>query len=257
MSVMSETFNDFIMLGGYPRNVSIYCEQKNFSNILSMQKDLLKDYRDDISKYLDGFDIVRCQRVFDSIPSQLRKENHKFQFSKLSHGARFCQFYGVTEWLKNAGFSLISNNINNLEAPLFGNEEIENFRIYYSDVSFLVASLDDVTQKELRVNGNYGIYKGALYENITADALNKQGINLYFYCNKDSTIEIDFLLQFGEKIIPIEVKAKDGKKKSLDSFLNIHKELPFGIKFAAKNIGKEGNTITFPLFLVFCLKGTF
>lgn len=156
---------------------------------------------------MKGIDIARAQRVFKSIPSQLAKDNHKFQFNKLGHGARFNEYYGISEWLKNSGSVIITNNCE-LSLPLKGNEEIDNFRMYYSDTALLIASLDEETQNDLRKNNNLSVYNGAIYESIIASSLNKEGYETYFYRSKDSTIELDFIIRYRDEILPLEVKAK-------------------------------------------------
>ena len=252
-----ELFNDYIVIGGYPKIITTYIENGNsFSNILTLQKQLYKDYLDDISKYLKGIDILKAKRVFISITSQLAKDNHKFQFTKLGHGARFNEYYGVADYLKSAGVTLIANNVN-LQLPLKGNEEIDNFRMYYSDTSLLIASLDEQTQNDFRTKKNFYIYNGAIYESVIASELNKQGYDLYYYKSKDATIELDFLIRDKDHIIPLEVKAKNGRIKSLNHVTNSNELIKNGIKLANRNIGKENNIITFPYFLTFLLKRYF
>ncbi len=126
--------------------------------------------------------------------------------------------------------------------------------MYYSDTSLLIASLDEVTQKEFRTKNNFNIYNGAIYESIVASELNKQGYDLYFYRSKDSTTELDFLIRFKDKIIPLEVKSKNGRTLSLNKVIINNNLINKGIKFANANIGKTHNIITFPYFLTFLLK---
>lgn len=251
---LNTLYKDYITLGGYPKIVDNYFKNnKNFSFCLQLQKKLYKDYVDDISKYLNGIDIAKAQRVFTSIPSQLSKDNHKFQFSKLGHGSRFNEYYGVSQWLCNSGSVLIVNNCK-LNLPLKGNEEIDNFRMYYSDTALLIASLDEETQIDLRNNNNFSIYNGAIYESIIASELNKQGYELYFYRSKDSTIELDFIIRYKNEIIPIEVKNKNGRTISLNTVISKENNITHGIKFAESNIGYSNNILTLPHFSSFLLK---
>ncbi len=252
---LNDLYRDFIVLGGYPKIVAAYFENGgNFTNCLDMQKRLYGDYVDDISKYLDGIDIARAQRVFKSIPSQLAKDNHKFQLNKLGHGARFNEYYGVAEWLKNSGSVILANNCA-LSLPLKGNEEIDNFRMYYCDTALLLASLDEESQLDMRKNNNLSIYNGAIYESIIASSLLKQGYDLRFYRSKDSTVELDFIIRYKSEILPLEIKAKQGRAVSLNAA--IRKENAFvkhGIKFANGNIGYTDNVLTLPHFTSFLLK---
>ena len=252
---LRDLFRNFIVLEGFPKIVSVYFESgRNFSNILRLQRNIYNDYVDDISKYLSGIDIARAQRVFKSVPTQLAKGNHKFQFTKIGHGARFSEYYGVCDWLSNSGTILIANNCKP-SLPLKGNEEIDNFRIYYADSGLLIASLDDESQIDLRRNQNLSVCNGAIYESIVASELKKEGYDLFFFRNSDSTMELDFLIRFENEIIPLEVKSKNGRTLSLNSLIskdlsNIH----HGIKFADSNIGSTNNITTFPHFLAFLLK---
>ncbi len=252
-----ELYNDYIVLGGYPKIVDTYLKNgRNFSGILSLQKQLYKDYLDDISKYLTGIDVLKAKRVFSSITSQLAKDNHKFQFTKLSHGARFNEYYAVADYLKSAGVALIVNNVK-LQLPLKGNEDIDNFRMYYSDTSLLIASLDEETQKEFRTKNNFYIYNGAIYESLIASELNKQGYDLYFYKSKDSTTELNFLIRYKDEIVPLEVKANNGRAISLNQVIKNNKLINKGIKLANANIGMQNDIITFPYFLTFLLRDYF
>lgn len=248
LDVFNKLFMEYVIVGGYPRIINDYITNNNYSNTYSLSQELYKDYKDDISKYLEGLDIAKALKIYESIANQLSKENHKFQFTKLGHGARFSSFYGCTKWIENAGICLIVNNIPNLELPLQGNDDEENFRVYFSDTTLFLASLEEESLKDLLVNKNLGIYKGALYENIAAAYLYKQRYKLYFYRSKDSTIELDFLLRYKDTILPIEVKAKKGRQVSLNTALSSSNSIKQGIKFGQYNIGSNKDIITFPLF---------
>lgn len=250
LNTMNRLFLEYSLIGGYPDVVNTFIQSNQYTDILSMQRNILKDYHDDISKYLDGMDIARTNHVFDSIAPQLAKDNHKFQFTKLGHGARFSSYYGCVDWLKNAGIVLVVNNIPTLELPLKGTEDVEIFRLYFSDTSLLIASLDNESQADLINNKNLGVYKGAVYENIVASALDKQKFDLFFHRSKDSTIELDFIIRFKEEIIPIEVKAKHGRQLSLKTVLKNMNILNYGFKFGMNNIGEKDNIISFPLFCI-------
>ena len=162
----------------------------------------------------------------------------------------------MTDWLTDAGIVNISYCLNDLALPLKGNYDSDNYRMYFMDTGLLVASLDEESSKDLRDNKNFNTYKGAIYENIVGDMLKKSGYNLYFYKNEDGTQEVEFFVRDAKNLIPIDVKATDGKVKSIKSFIenkNI-KDINFGIKLAEKNIGFENNIYTFPYFLTFLLK---
>lgn len=255
-NVLLDRFHQYMVLGGMPEVVKLFVDQKNYSGTLALQKQIILDYEEDITKYVEGLDKTKILNVFRKIPVFLGQDNKKFRISKVAHGARNREYTGVTDWLIDAGIVNISYCLNDLALPLKGNYDSDNYRMYFMDTGLLVASLDEESSKDLRDNKNFNTYKGAIYENIVGDMLKKSGYNLYFYKNEDGTQEVEFFVRDAYNLIPIDVKATDGKVKSIKSFIedkNI-KDINFGIKLAEKNIGFENNIYTFPYFLTFLLK---
>ena len=255
-NVLLDRFHQYMVLGGMPEVVKLFVDQKNYSGTLALQKQIILDYEEDITKYAEGLDKTKILNVFRKIPVFLGQDNKKFRISKVAHGARNREYTGVTDWLIDAGIVNISYCLNDLALPLKGNYDSDNYRMYFMDTGLLVASLDEESSKDLRNNKNFNTYKGAIYENIVGDMLKKSGYNLYFYKNEDGTQEVEFFVRDANNLIPIDVKATDGKVKSIKSFIedkNI-KDINFGIKLAEKNIGFENNIYTFPYFLTFLLK---
>lgn len=256
MSLLSDLFLDFSILGGMPAVVKSYIKNNSFEGTLEIQRQLISDYKEDIRKYADGMDQTRILNVFNQIPTQLAKDNKKFQISKVASGARFKDYRGCIEWLNDAGLINICYCMNFPELPLKGNYDETKYKIYFKDSGLLVSLLDDEAQDDLRANKNLGVYKGALYENIVGEALSKCGYGLYYYRREDSTLEEDFFVRTSENLIPIEVKATSGKAKSLSSLIKGDKysDINYGIKLCLKNIGYENNVYTFPYFCAFLLK---
>ena len=255
-NVLLDRFHQYMVLGGMPEVVKLFVDQKNYSGTLALQKQIILDYEEDITKYVEGLDKTKILNVFRKIPVFLGQDNKKFRISKVAHGARNREYTGVTDWLIDAGIVNISYCLNDLALPLKGNYDSDNYRLYFMDTGLLVASLDEESSKDLRDNKNFNTYKGAIYENIVGDMLKKSGYNLYFYKNEDGTQEVEFFVRDANNLIPIDVKATDEKVKSIKSFIedkNI-KDINFGIKLAEKNIGFENNIYTFPYFLTFLLK---
>lgn len=256
VQVMSSAFLDYVLVGGMPAVVLEYVQSGMFSNTLLLQKQLLADYEEDITKYAEGMDQSRILNVFRHIPVQLAKENKKFQISKVASGARFKDYRGAIEWLSNAGIINVCYCLDYPEIPLKGNYNETKYKIYMADTGLLIAMLDDETQEDLRSRKNIGTYRGGIYENIVGDMLVKAGYDLYYYSKENSSLEEDFFVRNTESLIPVEVKAKNGNSKSLttliksDSYPDIH----FGIKLINGNIGVEGSIRTFPHYLAFLLR---
>ena len=254
--VMLNNFHEYMIIGGMPAIVRTFIENKNYSGILNMQKQIIKDYEEDITKYAHGLDQGKILNVYRKIPVFLGNENKKFQISKVKDGARNREYIGTIEWLDNAGIINISYCLDQVSLPLRGNYNPDNYRIYFRDTGLLIGSLDDEVQDDLRSNKNFNTYKGAIYENIVADMLVKSGYSLYFYKNDRGTIEMDFIVRDKDSLIPIEVKAEDGSVISLNNMItsNSFKDIKYGIKLCNKNIGFNGKFYTFPYFLTFLLK---
>ena len=256
MNVYNSLFLDYCIVGGMPAVVRQYIEKGTFEGILDIQRQLLKDYQEDIKKYADGVDKTRILNIFRHIPVQLAKENKKFQISKVASGARFKDYRGCIEWLDEAGLINICYCMQVPELPLGGNYDDTKYKIYFKDTGLLIAMLDEEAQDDLRVNKNMNVYKGGLYESIVGEALVKSGCKLYYYKKENSTLEEDFFLRTKTKLIPVEVKAANNKSKSLSTLIESEKysEISYGIKLCNRNIGFENNIYTFPHFCTFLLK---
>ncbi len=254
---LDSLFVDYIYCGGMPEAVNTFVQEKVFTNVFAVHSRIYRDYQDDITNYVSGLDAAKVLNVYRHITAQLAKDNHKFQISKLGHGARFREYLGTEEWLKDAGVVNIAYNLDILDFPFNENEDSTNFRMYYGDTSLLIATLDEYAKEDLSVNKNFGIYKGALYESLVSEALKKSGYELFFYKNENSTIELDFVIRVKNDIIPIEVRSIKGKAKSLNLIMKEIDNINYAIKLSHNNIGFNDNVFTFPYFLTFLLKRFF
>ncbi len=256
LNVYQNLFLDYCILGGLPGVVKEYIQTDTFEGTLQIQRQLLEDYKEDIRKYAEGVDQTRILNVFNHIPIQLAKDNKKFQISKVAKGARFKDYRGCIEWLKDAGLVNICYCLQFPELPLRGNYDEEKYKLYYFDTGMLVAMLDEEAQEDLRANKNMNVYKGALYENIVAEALVKSGYELYYYKKENATLEEDFFVRSMDQLIPVEVKSTNGRSKSLRTLVDRDKypDITFGIKLVKGNIGIENGIHTFPYFCAFLIK---
>lgn len=257
MEVLTGLFREYMTIGGMPAVVSLFVRNNNYSGTLKMQRQLLLDYEEDITKYAQGLDKAKIKNVYNHISVFLGQENKKFQISKIGHNARTRDYIGTVEWLQDAGIVNVCYCLDRVSLPLKGNYSPKTYKLYYKDTGLLVASLDEESQEDMRVNKNYGTYKGGLYENMVGDMLVKQDYNLYFYRNEKSTLEMDFFVRDRTSLVPVEVKATDNATKSLCKLTARDGKFPdirYGIKLCRKNIGKNEHFYTFPYFLAFLLK---
>lgn len=250
---LKKIFLMYIIVGGMPRVVDEYIKTNKLDIVLNIQKNIISDYRDDVIKYAKGNVKVKILECFDSIASQLSKENKKFQYSVVKKGSKARDYDGCLEWLVDAGIVVKCKNLNALELPLDGNAISDCFKIYMQDIGLLIAMFEEGTQFDI-LNNKLWTYKGAIYENIAADILSKMRRKLYYY-RKDSGLEIDFAIRYKNECVPIEIKSQTGNAKSIRTVLKNEDvyHINNGIKFGDYNIGKEGKLLTAPLYTLFLL----
>lgn len=257
LDTMTDVFRDYMTLGGMPEVVKMYIDNGHFGGTLKLQRQLLKDYEEDITKYAKETDKAKILAVYSHISTFLAKENKKYQISKIAKGARNREYIGAVEWLKRAGVVNVCYCLNNAELPLKGNYQADFYKLYYHDTGLLIASLDEEAQEDLRANKNFGTYKGAIYENVVGEMLRKSGYEqLYFYKHDNPSLEMDFFVRDSDSLVPVEVKARDGATASLNNLIkwDSYPDVKYGVKFGYKNVGWNGQFYTFPYFLVFLLK---
>lgn len=258
---MLRYFREYICVGGLPYVVSRFVETNNMNVVLQEQRDLIEEYKDDFGRHLDENEnetvdltlLGRINKVFDSIPSQLARENKKFSYSLLEKKGRSETYASAIQWLSDAGIISLCYNLNSIDDPLEGNKIDNIFKIYMQDSGLFIAMLEQGSAGKI-LSGDMGMYKGAIYENIIADCFSKQGRKLYYF-HKDSGLEIDFVTKENDEITLIEVKATTGNTKSTATVLK-NKEKYHAekcIKLSENNIGVSGSMITIPYYLSFML----
>lgn len=259
---MLRYFKEYICVGGLPEAVNIFIKTGDMNQVYLEQRDILEEYKDDFGKHLDEneneevdeFLLARIEEVFDSIPSQLAKENKKFQYSKIRVKGRSADYREAIQWLVDAGIVSQCFNLSNLDAPLEGNKIDNTFKLYMRDSGLFVAMLEKGTAGDI-LSGNLSGYKGAIYENIIADAFSKMDRKLYYF-HKDSGLEVDFVTKYQNEVTLIEVKATTGNTKSTNNILNNYSEYKVKkcIKLGEYNIGETDFKLTIPYYLVFMLQ---
>ena len=256
-------FREYICVGGLPEVVKRFVETKDMNQVRREQRDLLEEYRDDFGKHLDeneqekvdGKLLAQINKVFDSLPSQLSKENKKFMVSKIDKKGSLEQYSSAIQWLVDYGLIERSYNLSVPEFPLEGNKVPDVFKLFFTDTGLLIASLDEGTAGHV-LSGELGIYKGAIYEQSFADAYLKNNKKLYYY-SKESGLEIDFVTQNNGEVILIEVKAKDGRTKAGTEVLTHkekYKDVVKMIRLKDTNVGSFNNIDTFPAYMSFLVK---
>lgn len=256
-STLMSRFREYICVGGMPSVVDTLVNRNDMNAVRTEQRDLLEQYRDDFGKYLDenGNETTdvemlgRINHVLESIPSQLSKENKKFQYSLISKNARGKTYSSAIQWLSDYGLINLSYNLSRLQLPLNGNRDDSAFKVYMADTGLFVSMLDRGTYSSI-LSGDLYTYKGAVFENVISDILIENGVRLYYY-RKDSGLEIDFVSAHSGRICLIEVKAYTGNTKSAKSVMSDEKNRDVDIcyKLGDYNMGFMNRILTLPLYM--------
>lgn len=246
-----ELYRTYLIVGGMPEAVQIYLDEKKIISTLDIQAMILEAYRSDMTKYAGPSESNKIISAFDSIPVQLAKDNHKFQYKVISKGASSGLFGASILWLKNSG---IVNQVfkTKAEIPLEMHKDLSSFKLYMSDVGLFVNKARyPLYQIDLKETPTM-IAMGPLTEHYVANELRLHGYDCYYW-ESDGIAEIDFLIQKEFDIIPIEVKSSiHTKSRSLNLFKEKYQP-PIAIRISEKNFGFENGIKSVPLYAVFCI----
>lgn len=237
---------EYYFVGGMPEVVKSFIEDYDFDKARKIQSDIINSYEQDFSKHAPPNIIPRIRMVWNSIPSQLAKENKKFIFGMLKKGARSKDFELALEWLIDSGLLHKVNRIKKPSMPLKAYEDLSAFKIFLNDCGLLSALVQLPSKTLLDGNKLFQEFKGALTEQYVHQQL--INYNPYYWSAENSSGEIDFLLQIKESIIPIEVKSEENlKAKSLRAFTKKHKS-EIAIRTSMSDYREEDWLINIPLY---------
>ena len=245
---MNNMLREYYVVGGMPEAVKVWTETKDLKLLESIQENIINAYYRDFSKYPPYTLVPKIAGIWDSIVSQLSKENKKFKYTEINKGARAREYEIALEWLLAGSYLSRVTKVDKFELPLKGYENNRHFKVYMPDTGLLrkmseypVASLLELIEKESIQ------FKGAIAENYVLQELNAIYDKNIYYWSKDN-YEMDFVMQLGGKVLPIEVKAGiNVRSKSMTKIL-VNKEM--GIRISMKNLSKDGKVLNIPMVLV-------
>lgn len=249
-----DMYRTYLCIGGMPAAV---LEYKNVNeDILLWNKNILKNiilsYLADMNKYtLNNNESIKIEKIYNTIPNSLAKENKKFKYVDIEKGANKRAFESAIDWLEASEMIYKCKCVNKVEQPLKVYSQEDKFKLYLSDVGILI-SLLEIEFSEIILNENF-MFKGAIVENYVAQAFSTNNISLYYW-NSGNKAEIDFLLYNKDGIIPVEVKAGDNTQSKS---LNVYKEKyspKYSIRLSTKNFGFTNGIKSIPLYATFCIK---
>lgn len=250
---MRDLLLQYVVVGGMPHIVDQFIKEKNVAFVREEQKLLIRSFEDDMVKYAQGADKSRIRECFESIPKQLARDKKKFQFSLIKKTARSNQYVGSLQWLEDTGLIRRCYNLTLPELPLEGNACQDKFKVYMADTGLFVGMLEDGTERDILQGDLFG-YKGAIFENLVADFFIKMKRPLYYF-QKDTGLEVDFVMRYKGAAVLLEVKATSGNTKSTRTILK-HPEkyhVHSAIKLGDYNVGRREQLLTLPLYMGFLL----
>jgi hypothetical protein len=245
-------FRLYMAIGGMPEVVQKYVDTKDFREVDTVQRNLLQGYQYDIAHYANAEEKVKAEKCYLTLAKQLLdKENHKFQYKEIEHGARAQKYYSSIEWLLRADIVHLCKVVTDVRYDLDDYARDDFFRVYTTDLSLLISMKDFSLKQHVVENTLSGNTKGGLYECAIADALHKKGYTTYFYKNETTKKELDFIIQVDGQVVPIEVKSGHAKANSLTKTMKQDKNISYAYKFIDGNIGDgDDGIITLPLYMV-------
>ena len=245
----------YLIVGGMPDAVKKYIETKDIREVDKIQRDIVELYKEDFSQYEHEDKKLKLKSIYEIVPSELNKQNKKFVFTMLDKELKFDRYENSFLWLKDAGVVIPVYNAASPVIPLLASKSSNVFRLFSSDIGLLTSAYPAETKIEL-ISQNGEVNNGAHFENAVAQQLLANGFEPYF-CKKKNVGELDFLIEMGGKVVPIEVKSGKNYKshKALDNYLDVSEyHLERAYVFSTSNVEKEGNIIYLPIYMSYLLK---
>lgn len=247
-SMLTEELRRYYFTGGMPEVVKAFVEGAGPAEVRTLQNQILLSYANDISKHVDKREANRINMVWRSIPSQLAKDNKRFVYGAVKGGARAADFELAIEWLINAGLVYRINRVNQPTMPLKFYEDFSAFKLFLLDCGLLGAMVNADPAQILIGDNAFKEYKGMFTELFVLQQMETIDIPIFYYSGSDSTVEIDFIVQCGSKVYPIEVKAETNlRSKSLRTYIGKHPGMK-GIRTSMSPYIDEGWMENIPLY---------
>jgi len=240
----------YLFLGGMPEVIQNYIKNRDIKAVRLIQKEILRSYENDFSKYSSSHEAIRISEIWRSIPLILAKENKKFKYSDVRKGGRASWFESALEWLQKAGLIHISYNLKTPKYPLMGYADQSKFKVYLHDTGLLGALLNVSSNIIVTSDKLFTEYFGAFVENFVASELIKNGIENLFYWTTKWEAEVDFIISKNENILPLEVKSGMSRKtKSLRVYSQkYHPEKIY--RTSPRNFTIDDDLINLPLYAI-------
>ena len=258
---MRQYLAKYMIIGGMPEVVNKFVENEDYYEADLAQKRIYRDYLADIARFAKPDIKIKAEACYKSIPSQLNKDNHKFQYGIVEKKGTARKFESSVDWILSANMAIAVHNVGFVEYPLTDHKIEDNFRLYMTDIGLFIGTydyslkaqilndvMDDKTDSIILKTA-----KGGIYEALVCDILYKSGHkDIFFYRNESGTAELEFLFNGSDGVVPLEVKAGKSGTKTLNNILK-KEDIKTGYKVSAQNVGTDGKKITLPLYMTMFL----
>ena len=251
---LMELFRLYLIIGGMPAAVNKYMESNNLQEVMAVQQDIIRLYKRDIAQY-DPENKLYIEDIFDLIPPELNAKNKRFIMKSLNEGARFERYRNSFLWLKDAGVAIPVYNVEEPKVPLLLSKSRNLFKLFQNDIGLLAAQYAEGIQLRI-ITGDKNINFGAIYENAVAQELTAHGLLPYYYNNKKRG-EIDFIVETGGDVLPIEVKSgKDYEThRALSNIMECGEyNIPQAVVFNNDNLKVDGKIVYAPIYMMMFLQ---
>ena len=247
---MVELLRQYYFVGGMPGVVSQFVANADLQQVRTLQQEILEAYRRDISRHTSESESTRIRQVLSALPAQLAKENKKFVYSAIRKGSRAKDFELAIQWLLDAGIVYKVNRVREPRVPLKFYEDFDAFKLFLLDCGLLACLAEAPIDQMLVGNSVFTEFKGMFTEQYVMQQLKVLGFTPYYWSNSKTPSEIDFVIQQGCRVIPVEVKAEENvRARSLSQFVKDHAGLK-GLRLSMKGYADQGWMENIPLFSV-------
>ena len=250
LNPLIEKLKMYFITGGMPEAVLVWTQDRDIMTADNVLSDILISYESDFGKHANTFDVNKIRLIWDSLPSQLAKENKKFLYSAVKEGARAREYENAVNWLYSADLVRKVYRISKPSLPISAYDDLNAFKIYMDDVGLLRKHSHLATSAFIENNRLFTEFKGALTENYVLQCITRQfEVKPRYWSNLQ--YEVDFVIQRENNIIPIEVKAGENiKATSIKNYYKLYeKETPIIVRLSLRNLSLDGNILNIPLFL--------
>ena len=249
---LMDSFYMYLVIGGMPEAVQTYVDTQDMNKVMSVHKNIINEYKRDFTKYEEKSKL-KLIKTYELIPSELDSKNKRYQLTDLGKNTKFDRYENSFNWLIDTGVAIPTYNVTEFQLPLEASKKSSLFKLFLSDVGLLSSMYGRATIAKM-LNRGESINCGAIYENFIAQEINASGFKMYYFNNKKHG-EVDFLIEYDESLLPIEVKS--GKDYQIHSALTYFMQTPYfdrAIVFSNYNVSVNDKIVYLPIYMAMFLK---